>query len=272
MPHADTRAVRPPQVAGMFYPGRGEALARAVDGYLAEWQPGLAVPKAVIAPHAGYVYSGPVAAAAYARIAAARGRIERVVLLGPSHRIPFVGIAAPEATAFATPLGTISVDREAVDGILDMPGVVTLDAAFDGEHCLEVHLPFLQRTLGSFALVPLIVGDAPPGEVAAVLETLWGGEATLIVISSDLSHYHDYEAARMLDRETAGRIERLEVATLSPDTACGCRAVAGLLTVAATREMRVTRLDLRNSGDTAGDRDRVVGYGAWAFETVVGTA
>lgn len=263
-----TTAVRPPAVAGTFYPADRARLARDVDQYLAAARPVGAddAPKAIIVPHAGYVYSGPVAASAYARLAPMRGRITRVVLLGPAHRVAFRGLALPAAGAFATPLGEVPIDRDGHAAVAELAGVQVRDAAHAEEHSLEVHLPFLQRALGAVSLVPLVVGDARPAMVAAVLEALWGGPETLIVISSDLSHYLDYAAAKRVDQATAGRIEALAHDEIEPDAACGSRPIAGLLQLAGKLDFRATTLDLRNSGDTAGGRDRVVGYGAWMFE------
>jgi AmmeMemoRadiSam system protein B len=259
------QTLRRPAVAGLFYPADPAALRAEVAAYLAAAPaaPG-PTPKALIAPHAGYVYSGPVAASAYARLRAAADRIRRVVLLAPAHRLPFRGLAIPDAAAFLTPLGRIPVDRAALAQIADLPQVVALDAAFDGEHALEVHLPFLQSVLGDFALVPLVVGDAGADDVAAVLERLWGGEETLVVVSSDLSHYLDYEAAKTRDAYTTRCIEALDPSVGYHD-ACGRNPVNGLLTVARRRGLAVETVDLRNSGDTAGSRDRVVGYGAYVF-------
>ena len=253
--------VRPPAVAGLFYPDRAPDLQAMVDGFLAEAPRGAGSPKALIAPHAGYVYSGPVAAHAFRRVEP--GRIERVVVIGPSHYVRFAGIAVPSADAFRTPLGDVAVDRGAVDGLAGL--VVASDRAHRQEHSIEVELPFLQRLLGDFRLVPLVVGDAAVADVAAVLERVWGGEETLIVVSSDLSHYLDHAAARRVDAETAAAIERLDDASLGPARACGWLPVAALLALAQREGLRVERLDLRNSGDTAGPKDSVVGYGAWAF-------
>lgn len=262
--------VRPPAVAGLFYPGEAATLRASVVECLAtaptSGQTSSPTPKAIIAPHAGYVYSGPIAAAAYARIAPSRDTITRVALLGPAHRVAFEGLAVSDADAFATPLGRVPLDREAIERIATLPQVRTLDAAHASEHSLEVHLPFLQEVLGDFRLVPLVVGDATADEVGEVLDALWGGPETLIVISSDLSHYHDYDAARRLDRATSRAIETLRPQDIGYDQACGRIPVNGLLTVAKRRGLHATTLDLRNSGDTAGPRDRVVGYGAWAFE------
>jgi len=259
--------VRPAAVAGMFYPADPLALTRELESYFASVPLGLGpVPKAIIAPHAGTVYSGPIAARAYARLAPAQASISRVVLLGPSHRVTFRGIAASSAAFFDTPLGRIPLDRTAIDHLLaTVPDTGILDAAHAAEHSLEVHLPFLQMMLDRFTLVPLVVGDADPALIAQALDALWGGPETLIVVSSDLSHFLDYAAARTIDQRSCTAIEQLDAAALSPEQACGCLPIRGLLTVAKRRGLSVETLDLRNSGDTAGPRDRVVGYGAWAF-------
>ncbi|MEE8273482.1 MAG: AmmeMemoRadiSam system protein B [Alphaproteobacteria bacterium] len=258
-------SIRPPAVAGLFYPGEAEELDAAVRECLAAAETADTAPKALIAPHAGYVYSGPVAASAYARLAAHRDVIERVVLLGPAHRISFRGLAASGASAFATPFGEVPVDAEAIERALALPQVRVLDAAHEMEHSLEVHLPFLQRVLDGFALAPFVVGDAAPEDVAEVIELLWGGPETLVVVSSDLSHFLDYDSARRIDGETARAIEALQPDDIAPDQACGRLPIQGLLRVARARGLEVSRVDLRNSGDTAGPRDEVVGYGAWVF-------
>ena len=258
---------RPPAVAGQFYPGSVRALRAEVEALLAaaDGAQGAAPPKALIVPHAGYVYSGPVAAAAYARLRAARGRIERVVLLGPAHYAERPGIAAPSVEAFETPLGPVPLDRDAIAAIAELPEVAIDDAPHAPEHSLEVHLPFLQVALGPFRLVPLAVASASAGAVARVLERLWGGPETLIVVSSDLSHYHGFAEAKRLDALTAEAIERFEGAALSGEVACGYRAIRGLLLEGKARGLTIERLDLRNSGETAGPRHEVVGYGAWAL-------
>jgi hypothetical protein len=259
--------VRPPAVAGLFYSEDARELADEVAAHLdrtdeAPQQPGF--PKAVIVPHAGYVYSGPVAASAYDLLRPARGIVRRVVLLGPCHRVPVRGLALPAAAAFATPLGRIPLDAESVSAIRELPQVLESAATHAEEHALEVQLPFLQRVLGNFSLVPLVVGDAAPADVAEVLEHLWGGPETLIVISSDLSHYHPYDSAREIDRATVRAILDFD-AGISHEQACGATPLAGLL-IAAKRKGLVPRLlDCRNSGDTAGDRRRVVGYASFAF-------
>jgi len=246
--------VRPPAVAGTFYPADPGELRATVDGLLAR-APAGPVPKALIVPHAGYVYSGAVAAAGFARVA---GRpFARVVLLGPSHFAPLRGLALPQADRFSTPLGEVEVEFP------DLPHVVQSDAPHAREHSLEVELPFLIAALGAFRLVPLAVGGADPETVAEVIERAWGGAETLIVVSSDLSHYLDYRSARARDESTARSIESLRL--VDPDDACGAAPVNGLLTAARRRGLRVERIDLRNSGDTAGDKARVVGYGAFAF-------
>ena len=262
--------VRQPAVAGAFYPGTARELDAAVKHHLAKAARDAGpVPKAIIAPHAGYVYSGPVAATAYARIQPARGRIKRVVLLGPCHRVAVRGLAASSADAFATPLGNIPVDREALDRILKMPQVQVFDATHSREHSLEVHLPFLQVVLGAFALVPLVVGEATPDEVAAVIEALWGGPETLVVVSTDLSHFLDYDTARRVDAATCEAIEAFEPKRIGREQACGRIPMNGLLALAKRRGLEIVRVDVRNSGDTAGARDQVVGYGSWLlFEDV----
>lgn len=258
-------STRPPAVAGLFYPGSPVALAAQIDALLAAAGPASGpAPKAIIAPHAGYQYSGPIAAAVYARLAPARESIRRVVLLGPAHRVWFNGLALPTAAGFRTPLGDVVIDSEAVALLQGLPHVALRDDAHAAEHSLEVHLPFLQRVLADFKLVPLAVGEATGGQVAAVLERLWGGAETLIVVSSDLSHYHDYRTAQGIDAATAAAIERLDGGALDGERACGYLPIQGLLQQAARRHLAIRRLDLRNSGDTAGPRTQVVGYGAWA--------
>jgi AmmeMemoRadiSam system protein B len=259
--------IRRPAVAGMFYPGGAAALRAMVDEFMTEAAMATgAAPKAVIAPHAGLVYSGPIAANAYAQLAPARDEIQRIVLLGPSHRVPFRGLALSSAERFSTPLGEIPLDREAMALLEDLPQVQVLDRAHAQEHSLEVQLPFLQRVLGEFRLVPLVVGEASADEVAEVIERLWGGPETRFVISSDLSHYHDYATARRMDQATSEAIETLRPEAIGYEDACGRIPVSGLLRAAQHHGLHGRVLDLRNSGDTAGPRDQVVGYGAYAFD------
>ena len=258
--------IRNPAVAGLFYPNDPRELRTMIRDYLDVASAGGSIPKAIIAPHAGYIYSGAVAASVYARLKPARGIITRVLLLGPAHRVGFSGLALSSADYFSTPLGRIAVDSEAVEKISRLPQVRVMDAAHAQEHSLEVHLPFLQEVMGEFRLVALVVGDATPHEVAEVLEKLWGGPETLVVISSDLSHYHNYSTAQKLDRATSSAIEQLRLEDIEYDHACGRNPVNGLLHVARRLGLKAKTIDLRNSGDTAGSHDRVVGYGAYIFE------
>lgn len=255
-------------VAGTFYPGEEARLRADVRQRLASAarrsEAATPEPKAIIAPHAGYVYSGDIAAAAYARVASLRGRITRVVLVGPCHRVAVRGLALPGAERFETPLGAIAVDAGAVHSLRALPQIVESAAAHAQEHSLEVHLPFLQEALGEFTLVPLAVGDASPQEVAEVLDHLWGGAETLIVVSSDLSHYLPYQTAQRTDSGTVRDMLALDP-RIDHQHACGATPVNGLLLVARNRGLSPQLLDLRNSGDTAGDRDRVVGYASLAF-------
>ncbi len=258
--------VRPPAFAGRFYPDRPAELARLVRALLAQVPPANGqVPKALIAPHAGYIFSGPIAASAYAQFIPACQLIQRIILLGPSHHIALDGMATSSAHAFATPLGLVPLDLDTTRQIISLPQVQQLDEAHACEHSLEVQLPFLQAVLGDFTLVPLAVGDAAPQDVADVLDAIWGGPETRIVISSDLSHYQDHQTARRLDRATAQAIEALNPNGIGEERACGRIPIRGLLQIATQRNLRARTLDLRTSGDTAGPRDQVVGYGAFAF-------
>lgn len=250
-------------VAGTFYPSDPQELSRMIAAFLvqAQAEKNLPLPKAIIAPHAGYVYSGPIAAAAYACLAKTQ-TITRVVILAPAHRVYFRGIATLSTDFYATPLGKIAIDQTTIQNLI---GVTVSAAAFAEEHALEVQLPFLQTVLTNFSIVPLLVGDTPPDAVAQVLNQLWNGEQTLIVVSSDLSHYLNYHAAQILDNKTKDAILKLDHHALTENTACGRIAIAGLLMVARTKKMHATVIDLRNSGDTEGTRDAVVGYGAFHF-------
>lgn len=265
--------VRPPAVAGMFYPDDPTTLRRTVDQMLQE---AMATPpqdlpaenlppKAIIAPHAGYPYSGPIAGSAFAPLSPLAGRVERVVLVGPSHHVAFNGLALPDADSFETPLGQIEIDLEAAASLLELSDVHIAGAPHRREHALEVELPFLQRILGPFRLLPLVAGSLAPPRMARALARVWGGDETRIIVSSDLSHFLDYAAARQSDRRTAAAIVKLAT-DLQPQQACGATAINGLLHLAAgPTPLAVRVLDLRNSGDTAGDQRRVVGYGAFSL-------
>ncbi len=259
--------VRPPAVAGFFYPDDATQLAADVDTLLATAPapPDARPPKAVVAPHAGYRYSGILAARAFNRFAPLRGTVTRVVLLGPSHRVGFQGLALCGADYYETPLGRVPVDHAWEQRLAGKSGVGVLAEAHAAEHCLEVEVPFLQRVLGDISLVPVVCGGADPELVAEVLQTLWGGPETVIVISSDLSHFLDYATCKTKDAGTAAAIDGLDPSVLGPEEACGHVAVNGLLALARRRGLDVEALGVINSGDTAGTRDRVVGYGAWAF-------
>ncbi len=259
------QSTRQPAVAGMFYPADAATLRAQVLDFLTAAQRGERRPKAIVAPHAGYVYSGPIAGTAYAQLSERSDAITRVVLLGPAHRQAFRGLAYCGASHFETPIGVVSVDWDALDRISDLSQVRELDMPFEGEHCLEVQLPFLQTVLAEFKLVPLLVSEASGEQVAEVLERLWGGDETLIVVSSDLSHYLDYGTARSLDEETSRAIEELRPDDIGYDQACGRNPLNGLLLEAQRHGLRAQTLDLRNSGDTAGPRTQVVGYGAYVF-------
>ncbi len=256
--------VLPPAVAGLFYERDARLLAQKVDGYLDAVAPTSTTrrPKALIVPHAGHIYSGPIAASAYARLAPFASSIRRVVLLGPSHRVHLGGLALPGARALSTPLGDVALDPNIEEQLKAFASVVTFPQAHLKEHSLEVQLPFLQRLLKDFTLVPLVVGDADPTTVGEVLEGLWGGAETLIVISTDLSHFQTYDEAKVSDRDTADRILKKSLRIFGED-ACGFHPLTGMLWVAERRGMTIELCDLRSSGDTAGDKVRVVGYGSF---------
>jgi AmmeMemoRadiSam system protein B len=261
----------------VFYPADAGALVHAVQRCLrsvpaaAAPAPAARPPKLLVVPHAGMVYSGPIAAHAYARLAPWRSACTRVVLLGPAHRVAVRGLAAPTVPAFQTPLGRVDIDTRALDGLRPLRHVVFDDRPHAMEHALEVQLPFLQHALERFALVPLVVGDATPDQVADVLERLWDGDDTLVVVSTDLSHYLPYAQAQARDRATVARMLRFD-ATIGTDDACGAQPLNGALRVAQRRGLVPRLLDLRNSGDTAGDRARVVGYAALAYDVATAAA
>ncbi len=224
--------IRPPAVAGSFYPDNPNTLASMIESYLEQAEPVDKAPKAMIVPHAGYIYSGACAATAYARLHPGRSHIKRVILLGPSHKIGFTGFALSHAEAFRTPLGNIPLDTNAIASLAKLPFVEYLEQAHEFEHSLEVQLPFLQMVLDAFYLIPIVVGDCPAEQIEQLLELFYGTEGTLIIISSDLSHFHDYATAQRLDRETSDKIERLDYLHLNYDSACGRVPVSGLLSLA----------------------------------------
>ncbi|MGA7179407.1 MAG: AmmeMemoRadiSam system protein B [Thiobacillaceae bacterium] len=261
------QSIRTPAVAGLFYEGDPRQLSADVGALLAAAPNNIIGAKALVVPHAGYVYSGPIAATAYRTLQGRADTIRRVVLLGPTHRVAIHGLAVPTVTAFSSPLGSVPLDQAAIGQILDLPQVVQSDRAHEMEHALEVQLPFLQSLLKDFKLVPLAVGHASTQEVAQVLESLWGGEETLILVSSDLSHYHPYDEAARIDGRTVQNILALHD-SLDHEQACGATPLNGLLRLAREKGLTPHLLDLRNSGDTAGDKGRVVGYAAIAFTSL----
>ena len=259
-------SVRNTAVAGTFYPKEPNELQANLNALLQSARTVKPYPKAIIVPHAGYIYSGPIAANAYSSFYKQKPMINRIVLMGPAHRVAFRGIAASSADYFASPIGNIAVDHNTLRPIIEKGFVQYFDLAHEQEHCLEVQLPFLQAIFNqNFEIIPLLAGDTDPSHVAKVLRLLWGGNETLIVISSDLSHYHDYESAKVIDQRTSKSIEELHGEQLDYDSACGRLPIQGLLEVAKELKMQCKTLDLRNSGDTSGPHDRVVGYGAFSF-------
>jgi len=257
--------VRNPAVAGMFYPANSQELQNMLQEMLEHAEFKDIKPRALIAPHAGYIYSGEIAASAYKQLEPLKNEFNRVVLLGPSHRVPFIGCAVSKADYFRTPLGDITLDRNAIQALSRLPQVQLLESAHAEEHSLEVHLPFLQTVLDDFSLVPIVVGDTDANSVMEVLEFFWQDPKTLFVISSDLSHYHNYHTAQQMDIHTSDAIVHLHPENISYDDACGRNPVIGLLELAKKHNMQSIALDIRNSGDTAGSKDQVVGYGAYGF-------
>lgn len=258
--------IRQPAVAGTFYPADSEKLQTMLSTYISAAKSSDKIPKAMIVPHAGYIYSGEIAASAYARLKAGADTIKRVVILGPSHRVGFKGLAVSHAEFFNTPLGKIPLDMKAIEKLLALPFVKYIDEAHYLEHSLEVQLPFLQTVLTEFKIIPIVAGEADAEQVSDVIELFYDDPETLIVISSDLSHYHDYDTANRLDKETNRKIEALEYQELDYSEACGRVVVKGLLALARKKLFSVKNIDLRNSGDTAGDKKRVVGYGAYIVD------
>ncbi len=259
------RVVRQPAVAGLFYSDDAKELRNSIEHFLAQANSQGPSPKALIIPHAAHAYSGPVAANAYNLLRPNRDKITRVVLLGPSHHVPMQGLATSSANSFASPLGEVELDHQAIKQISTFPQVRERDIAHLDEHSIEVHLPFLQSTLGNFKLVPLVVGDAIPVEISEVLEDIWGGDETVIIVSSDLSHYQGYEKSVVMDRATTEAIINLKAGSIRHVDACGCNPINGLLKVAAKKGMTAKLIDQRNSGDTSGSQEQVVGYGAYGF-------
>ena len=257
--------IKLPSVAGTFYPADPHELKTTIDQMLLAADSNLPIPKAIIAPHAGYIYSGPVAASAYACLTKARALIKRIVILAPSHRVPFEGMATTDEDFFQTPLGNIPIDKPTVDKLVLDNQVSMLPDVFSLEHSLEVHLPFLQVVLEDFKLVPLLIGQVSYQEIADVIREIWNGPETLIINSSDLSHYYDDKTAQMLDKKTANSIVSFDPESINSEQACGRLGIQALLTVAKEKGLSASIIDLRNSGDTAGPKDQVVGYGAFHF-------
>ncbi|MDT8372279.1 MAG: AmmeMemoRadiSam system protein B [Gammaproteobacteria bacterium] len=259
---------RPSAVAGLFYPATTASLSEMIEHSFHQAKPCLQQhkPKALIVPHAGYIYSGAVAASVYQYLLSNRDDIKRVVLIGPSHRVGFYGLALSSADYFNTPFGAIKVNHDSDQTLLELEGVIILDEAHANEHSLEVQLPFLQFSLSNFTIIPIVVGDANTTLVSHVIEALWGGSETLIVISSDLSHYHDYKTAKLLDDATSQAIIAFDSNRIDSLHACGCVGIRGLLEFAQHFPLKASIIDVRNSGDTAGSKDSVVGYGAFLFE------
>lgn len=268
--NSSNASIRPPAVAGFFYPGDRAELSEMVSELIAgvSVNPLPRAPKAYIVPHAGYIYSGSTAAVAYAMATQQRASLRRIIVIGPSHRVYLEGAAVPNVQAFATPLGEIPIDQELRRSVLGVPGVIESDHPHRLEHSLEVQLPFLQLALGDFTLVPIVVGSASAQQVAAILDAVWGDTDTLVLASSDLSHYHSYRAAQNIDAQTSSAILNRQ-GNLTGEQACGAVAINGLLHCARERDLKITELARCNSGDTAGDKDRVVGYGAYALYEAV---
>jgi len=260
--------IRQAAVAGTFYPADPEQLKLMLQHYLIDAPQAEKVPKAMIVPHAGYIYSGAIAATAYVRLKAVKSLINKVLLIGPSHRVGFQGLALSTADQFITPLGDVAIEKDDVKQIAELPFVHYLDQAHELEHSLEVHLPFLQTVLDDFCLIPVVAGDASAEQVCQMIELFWGQADTLVVISSDLSHFHDYLTAKKRDQKTSKIIEQLQYEKLGSGDACGCVPVSGLMALARKNKLQIKTIDLRNSGDTAGsaDMNRVVGYGAYVIE------
>ena len=257
---------RHPAVAGLFYSDNAQQLRNDVHYYLSKSTTDQAIaPKAMIVPHAGYIYSAQAAAEGYQLLTPYADTIQRVVLLGPSHRVGFYGLALPTHSSFSTPLGDINVDKKTADQLVESGLAIYFDEAHQLEHSLEVQLPFLQCVLHEFEIVPIVVGGSDAETVSKAIDTVWGGSETLIIVSSDLSHYHPYQQAQAMDQKTALAIEQFDDQNIHHDQACGATPVRGLLISAKRHGLHIQRIALCNSGDTAGEKDRVVGYGTFAF-------
>jgi hypothetical protein len=258
--------IRQPAVAGLFYPDDAGALRDLIAGFLGDPPPDDAEsPKAVIAPHAGFRFSGPTAGHAYRALLPRRGTVERVVVVGPAHRVRLSGVGLSSARAWATPLGNLELDISTCADLSELPGVVVSDAAHAPEHSIEVHLPFVREVFGEVPIVPLVVGGTDRNQVASVLDAVWGGPETAIVVSSDLSHYLDDTSARVRDRATSHAIVEARAADVGPHEACGFLPIGGLLTSALRHRLGLRPLSLTTSADTAGEPTRVVGYGSFAL-------
>ena len=250
-------------VAGLFYPAEPKELREMIEVFISNAKVAQNLTRAIIAPHAGYVYSGPIAGSAYRALYSSKETIKNVVIMSPSHNISFDGVATHSADSFSTPLGDLHVNKEIKETISNLPFVKELDNAFIREHALEVHLPFIQHTLPQAKIVPLIVGHTYPEEIQMLLETLWPDPTNAFVISSDLSHFLSYVQAQKIDSLTAKQIEKLLYKEIHHEQCCGFFPLRGLLKFAKEHGLKITALDLRNSADTAGDKGRVVGYGSF---------
>lgn len=257
--------VREPAVAGIFYPGERFVLQKTVQELLDQAPQFRPTPKAIVVPHAGFIYSGSIAASAYASLINEKDSIKKIVILGPAHTLFFKGIAYDSAEQFASPLGTIDQDQELLAKITDLPFVYRLPEAHKKEHSLEVQFPFCQVLFSKFTVLPLIVGETHPEQVAQLIERIWGNDDTLLIISSDLSHYLPYEIAQRLDHKTCFAIDTLNEESLAHEGACGYYPLRGFLHFARQKQLLGRLLDLRNSGDTAGEKDKVVGYASYHF-------
>ena len=257
---------RPPAVANQFYPGNPERLQQTVANLISASKRSALSPKALIAPHAGYMYSGPIAASAYTHLYNIAEPIKTGVLIGPSHRVRLEGLAASRAVCFETPLGDVRVNQEENARLMNrFEWVHYNDNAHALEHGLEVQLPFLQTMLDDFTIVPLVCGDSLPEQVSTVLNILGEDRKTFIVISSDLSHFHDYSTACFVDKVTTEAIETYTWEAINGKMACGHIAIRGCLQFAKKHHLRVYTVAQCNSGDTQGNKQKVVGYGAYLF-------